>query len=180
MGGRGSGGHNRKPSKLKATLGNPGKRKPNRREPKPKSGVPEMPTGLRSCCSPQCAVAEWNRIVPILDKMGVLTVADGPALAAYCRLHALNVCAEAAVKKFGIVYAKVDDVGVSVLKKNPAVSIIESTSRLIRSFLQEFGLTPASRSKVAASEGRDLEPDVKSQDQLQDFLDRKPASARPQ
>src|SRR5580704_4257123 len=153
MGGKGSGGHNRKPSKLKALHGNPGKRKSNPREPRPKPGMPEMPAGLALE-----AKAEFNRLAPILDKMGVLTKADGAALTAYCKLHALNLRAEAAIRKYGIVFAKVDDVGVSVLKKNPAVSIFESTSRLIRSFLQEFGLTPASRSKVAASEGRDLEP----------------------
>jgi P27 family predicted phage terminase small subunit len=175
MGGRGSGGHNRKPSKLKAVQGNAGKRKSNRREPKPARGVPEMPQQLKGE-----ARLEWIRIAPILEKMEVLTRADGAALAAYCKLHALNRKAEAAIAKYGIVYAKVDEAGVSVLKKNPAVSIFESTSRLIRSFLQEFGLTPAARSKVAAIEGRDLEPDVKAQDQLQDFLDRKPVSARPQ
>ena len=175
MGGKGSGGHNRKPSALKKIQGNPGKRRSNRREPKPPAGVPEMPADLKGA-----ARVEWIRIAPILDKMGVLTRADGSALAAYCKLHALHLRAEAAIAKYGIVFAKVDEVGVSTLKKNPAVSIFESTSRLIRSFLQEFGLTPASRSKVAASEGRDLEPDVKAQDQLQDFLDRKPASARAQ
>jgi P27 family predicted phage terminase small subunit len=175
MGGKGSGGHNRKPSALKKIQGNPGKRKANKHEPKPQPGTPEMPSDLAGE-----AKAEWIRVSPILDKMGVLTRADGAALKAYCKLHALNSRAEAAIEKYGIVVAKLDEVGVSTLKKNPAVSIFESTSRLIRSFLQEFGLTPASRSKVAASEGRDLEPDVKAQDQLQDFLDRKPASSRAQ
>lgn len=173
MGGRGSGGHNRKPTKLKATQGNAGKRKSNAREPRP--GVPEVPAELKGE-----ALAEWKRIVPVLEKMAVLTTADGAALAAYCRLHALNLKAELAIAKYGIVIAKVDDAGVSTLKKNPAVAIVEATSRLIRSFLQEFGLTPAARSKVAANEGRDLEPDVQAQDQLQDFLDRKPASTRAQ
>jgi P27 family predicted phage terminase small subunit len=175
MGGKGSGGHNRKPTRLKKLQGNPGKRNTNRREPRPRPGAPQKPASLA-----KEAHAEWDRISPILEKMGVLTTADGAALEAYCKLHALNLKAEAAIEKYGIVLAKVDEVGVSVLKKNPAVSIFESTSRLIRSFLQEFGLTPASRSKVAASEGRDLEPDVKAQDQLQDFLDRKPASTRAQ
>src|SRR5579871_538079 len=147
MGGKGSGGHNRKPSKLKAIEGNPGKRKSNRREPRPRPGLPERP------CLEGEALAEWNRITPILEKMAVLTTADGAALAAYCKLHALKLKAESAVEKYGIVFAKVDEAGVSVLRKNPAVAIVESTSRLIRSFLQEFGLTPASRPKVAASEG---------------------------
>jgi P27 family predicted phage terminase small subunit len=174
MGGRGSG---RIPmtSKVKAVRGNPGKRKPNRREPRPRAGMPDMPADLKGA-----ARQEWNRLTPVLEKMGVLTTADGAALAAYCKLHALALQADAAIRKYGIVIAKVDEVGVSTLKKNPAVSIFNECNRLIRSFLQEFGLTPAARTKVAASEGRDLEPDVKAQDQLQDFLDRKPASERAQ
>ena len=175
MGAKGSGRRPR-PTALKRLAGNPGRRPLNKREPKPKAGVPEMPAEM-----PLEARAEWNRIAPILVKMGVLTMADGPALAAYCKLHALVLKADRAIADFGIVFAHVDEKnGVATLKKNPAVSVRAEALRLVKAFLLEFGLTPASRSKVSAIEGRDLEPDVKAQDQLQDFLDRKPASARPQ
>jgi P27 family predicted phage terminase small subunit len=137
--------------------------------------MPETPVELKGA-----ARAEWNRTAPILEKMGVLTTADGPALAAYCKLHALTLKADAAIEKYGIVIAKVDETGVSTLRKNPAVTVRSECERLLRAFRSEFGLTPAARSKVSAGEGRDLEPDVKAQDQLQDFLDRKPASSRAQ
>jgi P27 family predicted phage terminase small subunit len=172
VGGKGSGGHNRKPTAVKKVQGNPGKRKLNKSEPRPRAGMPQMPHGM-----PAEAQAEWKRLTPILMKMGVLTVADGPALAAYCKLHAQVLMAEAAIKKYGIIDAHFDDdTGVAVLKKNPAVSIKAESLRLMKAFLLEFGLTPASRSKLTITEGRDLQPDVKAQDQLQDFLDRKPAS----
>ena len=128
------------------------------------------------------ARAEWNRIVPILEKMGVLTVADGKALAAYCAVYAQWLKAAAAIDKFGIVTVQFVDraAGLVTLKKNPAVQIQSDSLKLMKSFLVEFGLTPASRAKVAVTEGRDLVPDVKSQDALEDFLGRDPASEIPQ
>jgi P27 family predicted phage terminase small subunit len=172
MGGSGS-GRARKPTALKNLHGNPGKRKNNKREPKPSPGVPEMPNLLKGE-----AAAEWKRIVPVLEKMGVLTIADGKALAAYCSVYAQWIKAEAAIQKFGIVTVQFIDraAGVVTLKKNPAVQIKSESLKLMKSFLTEFGLTPASRAKVAVTEGRDLVPDVKSQDALEDFLSREPAS----
>jgi P27 family predicted phage terminase small subunit len=176
MGGKGSGGRNRKPTAVKKVQGNPGKRRLNKREPKPKPGMPAMPVGM-----PVEACAEWQRMAPILEKMGVLTVADGPALAAYCKLHAQVLQAEAAIKKYGIVLATLDgETGVAVLRKNPAVTVKSESLRLVKAFLLEFGLTPASRSKLTVTEGRDLEPDVKAQNALEDFLSRKPAGRVPQ
>jgi len=46
MGGKGSGGHNRKPTALKKLQGNPGKRKLNKNEPALVLGEPLMPLGL--------------------------------------------------------------------------------------------------------------------------------------
>jgi P27 family predicted phage terminase small subunit len=171
MSGTRSSGRRPKPTELKKIQGNPGKRRLNKSEPRPRAGVPQMPNGM-----PLEARAEWNRIAPILEKMGVLTAADGAALAAYCKLHAQILQAEAAIKKFGIVTAQFVGEGVVVLKKNPAVTVKAEALRLVKGFLLEFGLTPASRSKLTVSEGRDLEPDVKAQDKLEDFLSRKPAS----
>lgn len=172
MGGKGSGGRNAKPTALKKLQGNPGKRRLNKAEPRPRPGIPNMPPFM-----PAAAQTEWKRLTPILEKMGVLTAADGAALAAYCKLHAQILQAEAAIQKFGIITAQVDQAtGVAVLKKNPAVTVKAESLRLVKAFLLEFGLTPASRSKLTVAEGRDLQPDVKAQDALEDFLGRKPAS----
>jgi len=172
MSGTKSSGRRPKPTALKKLQGNPGHRRLNKKEPRAKPGVPEMPDRM-----PLEARAEWRRITPILEKMGVLTTADGPALGAYCKLHAQILQAEAAIAKFGIVTAQLnEETGVAVLKKNPAVTVKAEALRLVKAFLLEFGLTPASRSKLSVGEGRDLEPDVKAQDALEDFLSRKPAS----
>ena len=46
MGGKGSGGHNRKPTAQKLAEGNRGKRRLNLREPKALPGEPQMPSGM--------------------------------------------------------------------------------------------------------------------------------------
>jgi P27 family predicted phage terminase small subunit len=144
MGGKGSGGSNRKPTALKKFLGNPGKRKLNEKEPAAPKGVPEIPKFLSGE-----GRAEWRRIVPILCNMGVLTVADGKALGAYCSAYAQLCKAEAAIEKFGLICATLDqETGVAELKVNPAVRIKSDALRQMKSFLVEFGLTPASRSKL--------------------------------
>jgi len=155
MGGKGSGGSNRKPTALKKFLGNPGKRKLNEHEPKAPRGVPEMPKFLNAE-----GRAEWRRIIPILVDMKVLTVADGKALAAYCSAYAQLVKAEAAIEKYGLICATLDQLtGVAELKVNPAVRIKSDALRHMKSFLLEFGLTPASRSKLKINASHDA-PDA--------------------
>jgi P27 family predicted phage terminase small subunit len=155
MGGKGSGGSNQKPTALKKLLGNPGKRKLNNAEPVAPKGVPEMPKFLNGE-----ARAEWRRIIPILINMGVLTVADGKALGAYCSAYSQLVKAEAAIEKFGLICATLDqETGVAELKVNPAVRVKSDALRHMKSFLLEFGLTPASRSKLKINANADT-PDA--------------------
>ncbi len=169
MGGKGSGGSNRKPTAIKKLLNNPGKRKLNELEPEAPKGVPEMPKFL----TPE-ARAEWKRIVPILSAMNVLTVADGKALAAYCSSYAQLVLAEAAIAKFGIINVTLDQLtGVAELKVNPVVRIKSDALRQMKSFLLEFGLTPASRSKLKINANTDQ---ADALDSLFDGPTAKPAS----
>ena len=72
-----------KPTKLKLLAGNPGKRPLNRREPQPRKTTPRCPAWLG-----KEARAVWKRMVPELRRMGVLTVIDGEALAAFCQTYA--------------------------------------------------------------------------------------------
>lgn len=155
MGGKGSGGRNAKPTAVKKLQGNPGKRKINKNEPSAPSGIPEMPEFLSTE-----GRAEWNRIVPLLVDMGVLTAADGKALAGYCSAYAQLAKCEAAIEKFGLICATLDEVtGVAVLKVNPAVRVKSDALRQMKAFLIEFGLTPASRPKLSISKPNgDIDP----------------------
>jgi P27 family predicted phage terminase small subunit len=141
-------GNRAKPTALKLLQGNPGKRKLNIDEPTSRRGAPEMPLFLNAIAS-----QEWDRIIPILLDMNVLTIADGAALADYCMCFSRWQEAEAAVTKHGVVYEEpvTDEEGEVVgyrLKKNPAVTVAMACQKEMRAALGLFGLDPSSRSRI--------------------------------
>jgi P27 family predicted phage terminase small subunit len=158
MGGKGSGGRNAKPTALKRLQGNPGKRKLNDAEPTPPTGAPTMPDWLD-----KEAKCEWVRIVPILEEMGLLSRADEKALAAYCSSFAQWVAADKMIVKHGPLVVERLSTG-SRLKINPAVRVKSDALKLMKSFLIEFGLTPASRSRLSVSKGEE------ASDPFEEFL----------
>lgn len=175
------------PTKLKKLRGNAGKRKLNDAEPQPDAGEPEMPPGLLPL-----AQAEWRRIVPELLRLEVLSKIDGKALAGYCMAYARWMQAEADVAKYGLTIEEpvVDTVtgqqrflgeGISVsgdgdlirtgrplfrLKRNPAISVSHDAQKLMKSFLVEFGMTPAARTRLR------VEKSEKSEDPLEALMKR--------
>ena len=67
------------PTELKILTGNRGKRPLNDREPKPTPAVPTCPDEVQ-----ELAKVVWDRIIPELTSMGVLTKIDGETVARYC------------------------------------------------------------------------------------------------
>jgi P27 family predicted phage terminase small subunit len=168
MGGKGSGGRNRKPTAIKKVQGNAGHRRLNKKEPKVQPGEPEMPAYL-----PTQARAEWKRLVPLLLEMKVLSRSDGAALGLICLSLAQVIKSNAAIEKYGMVCATLDQLtGVAVLKANPAVKILSDAMRRSQTGFASFGLDPASRSKLIAgsSKGDD--------DPLDDFLNDEDAEGK--
>ncbi len=134
-----------KPTRLRLLAGNPGKRPVNEREPKPRQGIPRCPSWLA-----RDAKAFWKRMVPELMRMRILTVVDGEALAAFCQTHARWREAEQFLAKHGSVYPIRDERGhVRYMQQFPQVSISRNLLHQLRGFYQEFGLTPASRTRIA-------------------------------
>lgn len=102
----------------------------------------------------EIAQQEWRAIAPRLEAMGVLSTIDGKALAGYCDCYSRWVQARQIVARLGLVIAEpiVDSEGKKIgarVKKNPAVSIVEKAAQGMKAFLVEFGMTPASRSRLA-------------------------------
>jgi P27 family predicted phage terminase small subunit len=146
------------PTAVKKLRGNPGKRKMNDAEPAPVLGVPEMPKGLG-----KVAAAEWRSIVPDLLQLGVLTKVDGKALAAYCHAFERWFAAERDVAKYGVIVEEpILVAGVATdyvrLKKNPACGVSETAMKIMKSFLIEFGMTPAARSRVRIEKPKAEDP----------------------
>lgn len=163
MGGRGSGGRNRKPTALRKLTGNAGHRKLNDKEPTPAPGDPDMPADLTAK-----AKAEWKRLLPLLRDMKVLTKADGDALAALCQVRVRWKQAEALIERMGQVVVETRQTASGKIerrvKKNPAVTVASDALKHMRSLMADFGLTPASRAGVKTIGNGE------SQDPLDDFF----------
>ena len=145
-----------KPTKLKLLAGNPGKRPLNHREPQPRRTAPRCPTWLG-----MEARAVWKRMVPELRRMGVLTVIDGEALAAFCQTYARWRRAEAFLEKHGDVYPLRDENGrVRYMQQFPQVAIARSLLLVLKTFYQEFGMTPSARTRIEIEPG--VDDDVES------------------
>jgi len=135
--------------------GNPGKRPYNENEPQISASQPSCPSHLTSP-----ARREWQRIVPILARVGVLTEIDRAALAAYCQAYGRWVEAERLVKKEGMVKETAN--GYPII--SPYLAIVNKALEQMHKYLVEFGLTPSSRSKVSAV------PMVKEEDPLETLM----------
>lgn len=124
-----------KPTTLRVLEGNRAKR-PLRKEPKPPPIAPEPPDWLD-----EEARTEWNRVVPDLESMGLLSRIDRSALAAYCSVWSKYVVAETMVSddwRHGVATARLRD--------------------QLRAFITEFGMSPVARARISVPQKTDDKP----------------------
>lgn len=126
------------PTHLKLIRGNPGKRKINKREPKPKSGMPPAPSELDAR-----GKKEWARINKSLDGLGLLTSADAAVLALYCAAYSAWCAAQKELKAGHVVKA-----GNGTPIPSPWLVISNRSADQIVKFGAELGLTPSARSRL--------------------------------
>ena len=129
------------PTALKLIQGNPGKRPLNKAEPKVKVYAPSCPRHLK-----KAAKTEWRRIAPILTNIGILSAIDRAALAGYCQAWGRWVEAEEKVSERGEVVKSSN----GNIIQNPYLCVANRAMDNMRKFLIEFGMTPASRSRISA------------------------------
>jgi P27 family predicted phage terminase small subunit len=145
------------PTQLHIIHGNPGKRPLNKNEPKPKPGRPTCPAHLS-----KEAKKEWKRIVPELEKLGLLTKIDRTELAMYCQAYGRWVEAEKIVYEKGTLYkTKSGNVITS-----PMLWVANKAMEQMHKFLTEFGMTPSSRTRIK------IEPKEK-EDPMETYLGKK-------
>lgn len=116
-----------KPSAYKNLCGNPGKRAINHSEPMPTNGAPVCPDWM-----PEDGRHEWDRIVPELDRLGMLTKIDGAVLEGHCATYSEFVR--------------------GVKSGEPLKATLLGQMRI---FCAELGLTPSSRSRLSAPQKGD-------------------------
>jgi P27 family predicted phage terminase small subunit len=148
-------GRKPKPSHLKLLAGNPGKRPIPANEPQPTKGQPPRPRHLVGE-----ARKEWRRICGELSQLDILTMADRAALAAYCQAWATWVEAEQHLRTEGLVLKS----PTGYIVENPYVGIGHKAMGQMRAFLVEFGLSPASRTRLGVAKPKD-DDDTKKKEQ---------------
>lgn len=128
-----------KPTALKRLEGNPGNHDLSRVEPEPTKGAPRPPADLKGE-----ALAEWGRIVPELDRLGLLTKVDRAYLVAYCEAWASFDEARKAIAEYGILVEGRE----RTLVKNPAAQVMKDSADLMLKFGSRFGMSPADRTRL--------------------------------
>ena len=152
-------GRKPKPTAMKVFEGNPGKRPLNDKEPKPPKGMPLCPAWLEGE-----AKKEWRRLSRIMSQMGILSLVDKAAFATYCQAYARYKEAEEYISKHGSTFTTPS----GYIQQVPQVSIAQTYSKIMIKIASEFGLTPASRSRIVAGEtnGVGKVKEINSMDEL--------------
>ncbi|BBZ93106.1 phage terminase small subunit P27 family [Bradyrhizobium diazoefficiens] len=143
------------PTHLKLLRGNPGQRKlPNEPQPEQLPDVPEPPPFITGY-----AADEWWITGTELHRMGLLTKIDCATLAAYCHAYGQwRMAAEALARMAAndpvmngqIIKTKYGDAAA-----NPLVNIARKHAGDMVRYAAEFGLTPAARSRISATNPAD-------------------------
>ena len=101
----------------------------------------------------------YERSVGHLHSMGLLSTVDDTSLELLAMAYQEWYSAELKLMKEGRIYETFASNGAKVLKPHPAAAQSSDAWRRIRMMLIEFGLAPASRSKLERPEGRTLDID---------------------
>lgn len=114
----------------------------------PPVAAPDPPSWLEGD-----ALAEWERIVPLLLRSELVTEWDQISLAAYCQACAELIRCTKLLDEEGRFFtepvqnAKGDVIG-ERKKAHPALSAQRDAFSRVKAFLAEFGLTPAARVRL--------------------------------
>lgn len=116
-------------------------------EPQPQKGTPQPPASLKGE-----AMAEWQRIVPELARIGLVALIDRAALVVYCRAWQTYCDAIDHLEEYGPVVESGRDGG---MVKNPSAQIARDAADLMLRYGSRFGFTPSDRVRLAvpADEG---------------------------
>lgn len=179
------------PTALANLRGDPGHRKKNRREPKPKASSPkDIPQSLDAV-----GRREWTRISKELHRLGLLTVVDRSALESVCHAYSKFILLEAQIAEIRKRMAarerslakqptlvKMDQAPQEPSKEqiadserlSRAMSLSIKCHQLYRSLANEFGLTPSARVRLQCPDPKQPgDPDGETGD-LQDFVSKRP------
>ena len=111
-------------------------------EPRPEPSTPSCPDHLT-----EAAQDEWKRIVPELERLGLLTQLDRAALGLYCVAYGRWAEAEKQAAVLGMVVKT----KAGSLIQNPYLGIANRAAKQMHELLVEFGMSPSSRTRVSVT-----------------------------
>jgi P27 family predicted phage terminase small subunit len=133
-------GRRPKPEAIKDLEGRPGKQR-RRHGVKPPPGKAIMPDVV---AEDLVARAEWERLGPQLELLGLLSPVDQQTFAGYCLAYSMFVQAKRQLVTDGFVYKTSS----GQIKKHPILDAMMKAGAEMRKFGIEHGITPSSRTKV--------------------------------
>lgn len=139
-------GRRPQPTALKVLRGNPSKTPINTAEPKiARAGASfdEPPVEL---ANDTIACAEWRRVAPMLRLCGLVSEGERASLLALCQQWSRYLEAHEKVQTLGMIVKKPS--GLPVV--NPYMSVADHALAHCMKLWSELGLTPSSRSRLAA------------------------------
>lgn len=105
----------------------------------------------------------WASIVPALNQLGYITVADKSTLEAFCINYSVMREAYESIKETGAVYMNEGKV-----IKNPATAVLNDATGKVKSLGGELGLSPSSRATLIDMANND--DNVMSADAIADMF----------
>ena len=131
------------PTHLKVIKGNPGRRPLNRREPVAATALPEPPDWIgaeaRDC---------FLSLRETLQELGYASASHTHALTLLAiQLTMVKQCSRI-LDEQGLTYTRTNTQGALVSVPRPEVAIRDAAAKQAQSLLAEFGLTPASASRI--------------------------------
>ena len=113
----------------------------NENEPKPEPRLPSPPAHLS-----KEARREWRRSGAFLLQLGLISDLDRSAFAAYCTAYGRWIETEDALRTYGVMIKSPNGFPM----QSPYLSVANKAMEQMRSLLSEFGMSPATRTKVSA------------------------------
>ena len=135
-----------KPTALHVLNGNPSKKKnlgENEPKPAPIIKIPPPPEWLN-----EHGANMWERLAPILERLGLLTEADIETFSAACSSWGVYRECQDFVNDEGLTHKYKNKGGAINEVERPQVKIGNKALDQYRAFCSEFGLSPASRTRI--------------------------------
>ncbi len=136
------------PTKIKIVKGTFRKCRENPAEPDYEIELPLPPAHLN-----KLGRIEWTRMAEFFFNQGLLTRVDRAALASYCHLYGRWAQAETDLNESTLLIKTTS----GNIIQNPLLGIANTALKEMNKCLKEFGMTPASRSKVSVKKSKKKE-----------------------